>query len=121
LLRNYYTPTCAAVRDYCNAYHARPVKDEIIAALIRHGSAAPRNLHKLSLAGTPVRTGGHTARMLDMQDWFSSRTVYARAKFPAERLIDRQLMRTLRYKAWPSRFRQQDPSFEGWPLNGRDA
>src|SRR6266853_1615477 len=47
LLRNYYTAYLRGVRDYCNAYHGAPVKEEIIAALIRHGSERrPELLHK---------------------------------------------------------------------------
>ena len=40
-LRAYYTAYLRGVRDYCNAYHGAPIKDEIIAALIKHGSGTP--------------------------------------------------------------------------------
>src|SRR5258708_20512178 len=47
LLRNYYTAYLRGVRDYCNAYHGAPIKEQIIAALIRHGSERrPALLHK---------------------------------------------------------------------------
>jgi NitT/TauT family transport system substrate-binding protein len=88
LLRNYYTAYLRGVRDYCNAYHGAPVKDEIIAALIRHGSERrPELLHKYPWPARSPDGRINTASMLDMQDWFI-KNGFARAKFPAERLVD---------------------------------
>ena len=88
LLRNYYTAYLRGVRDYCNAYHGAPVKEEIIAALIRHGSERrPELLHKYPWPARSPNGRINTASMLDMQDWFI-KNGYSRAKFPAERLVD---------------------------------
>lgn len=88
LLRNFYTAYLRGVRDYCDAYHGAPVKEEIIAALIRHGSERrPELLHKYSWPARSPNGRINTASMLDMQDWFV-KNGYARAKFPAERLVD---------------------------------
>src|SRR3984957_1257379 len=88
LLRNYYTAYLRGVRDYCNAYHGAPIKDEIIAALIRHGSERrPELLHKYPWPARSPNGRINTASMLDMQDWFI-KNGYSRAKFPAERLVD---------------------------------
>src|SRR5260370_2710120 len=87
LLRNYYTAYLRGVLDYCNAYHGAPGKDEIIAALIKHGSERrPELLHKYPWPARSPNGRIHTASMLDMQDWFI-KNGYVRAKFPAERLI----------------------------------
>jgi len=88
LLRNYYTAYLRGVRDYCDAYHGAPVKEEIIAALIRHGSE--RRPELLRRYPWPARSPDgriNTASMLDMQDWFI-KNGFSRAKFPAERLVD---------------------------------
>jgi NitT/TauT family transport system substrate-binding protein len=88
LLRNYYTAYLRGVRDYCNAYHGAPIKEEIIAALIRHGSERrPELLHKYPWPARSPNGKINTASMLDMQDWFI-KNGYSRAKFPAERLVD---------------------------------
>ena len=88
LLRNYYTAYLRGVRDYCNAYHGAPIKDEIIAALIRHGSERrPELLHKYPWPARSPDGGINTVSMLDMQDWFI-KNGFARAKFSAERLVD---------------------------------
>jgi NitT/TauT family transport system substrate-binding protein len=88
LLRNYYTAYLRGVRDYCNAYHGASIKDEIIAALIRHGSERrPELLHKYPWPARSPDGRINTASMLDMQDWFI-KNGFARAKFSAERLVD---------------------------------
>ena len=88
LLRNYYTAYLRGVRDYCNAYHGSPVKEEIVAALIRHGSERrPELLHKYPWPARSANGRINIASMLDMQDWFI-KNGFARAKFPAERLVD---------------------------------
>ena len=88
LLRNYYTAYLRGVRDYCNAYHGAPIKDEIIAALIRHGSERrPELLHKYPWPARSPDGRINTGSMLDMQDWFI-KNGFARAKFSAERMVD---------------------------------
>jgi NitT/TauT family transport system substrate-binding protein len=88
LLRNYYTAYLRGVRDYCNAYHGAPIKDEIVAALIRHGSERrPELLHKYPWPARSPDGRINTASMLDMQDWFI-RNGFSRAKFAPERLVD---------------------------------
>ncbi len=88
LLRNYYTAYMRGLRDYCDAYHGAPVRDEIIAALIRHGSERrPELLHKYPWPARSPDGRINIASMLDMQDWYV-RNGYAHARFPAERLVD---------------------------------
>jgi NitT/TauT family transport system substrate-binding protein len=88
LLRNYYTAYLRGVRDYCDAYHGAPVKEEVIAALIRHGSERrPELLYKYPWPARSPNGRINIASMLDMQDWFINNG-YAHAKFPAERLVD---------------------------------
>jgi NitT/TauT family transport system substrate-binding protein len=113
VLRNYYTAYLRGVRDYCNAYHGAPIKDEIIAALIRHGSERrPELLHKYPW---PARSpDGHinTASMLDMQDWFI-KNGYSRAKFPAERLVDASYAEFAVQKLGPFVLTNKDSKLDG--------
>jgi NitT/TauT family transport system substrate-binding protein len=88
LLRSYYTAYLRGLRDYCDAYHGAPVKEEIIAALIRHGSERrPELLHKYPWPARSPDGRINIASMLDMQDWYV-KNGYARTRFPAERLVD---------------------------------
>ena len=88
VLRNYYTAYMRGLRDYCDAYHGDPVKDEIIAALIRHGSERrPELLHKYPWPARSPDGRINIASMLDMQDWYV-KNGYSRTRFPAERLVD---------------------------------
>lgn len=88
LLRNYYTAYMRGLRAYCDAYHGAPVRDEIIAALIRHGSERrPELLHKYPWPARSPDGRINIASMLDMQEWYI-KNGYAHARFPAERLVD---------------------------------
>jgi len=113
LLRNYYTAYLRGVRDYCNAYHGAPIKEEIVAALIRYGSERrPELLYKYPW---PARSpDGHinTASMLDMQDWFV-KNGFSRAKFPAERLVDASFADYAVQKLGPFVLANKDSKLEG--------
>src|SRR5258707_5425800 len=88
LLRNYYTAYLRGVRDYCNAYNGAPVKEEIMAALIRHGSEhRPELLHKNPCPARSPNGRVNTASMLDSQDWYVANKL-ASAKQPPEKLMD---------------------------------
>ena len=113
LLRNYYTAYLRGVRDYCNAYHGAPIKDEIIAALIRHGSERrPELLHKYPWPARSPNGRINTASMLDMQDWFI-KNGYSRAKFPAERLVDASYADYAVQKLGPFVLANKDSKLEG--------
>ena len=114
VLRNYYTAYLRGVRDYCNAYHGAPtIKEEIVQALIRHGSERrPELLYKYPW---PARSpDGHinTASMLDMQDWFV-KNGFSRAKFPAERLVDSSYADYAVQKLGPFVLANTDSKLEG--------
>jgi NitT/TauT family transport system substrate-binding protein len=113
LLRNYYTAYLRGVRDYCNAYHGAPIKDEIIAALIRHGSERrPELLNKYPWPARSPNGLINTASMLDMQDWFI-KNGYSRAKFPAERLVDASYADFAVQKLGPFVLANKDSKLEG--------
>jgi NitT/TauT family transport system substrate-binding protein len=88
LIQNFYTAYLRGVRDYCNAYHGAPIKNEIVDLLIRHGSERrPELLHKYPWPARSPDGRINTASMLDMQDWFV-KNGFSRVKFPAARLVD---------------------------------
>lgn len=88
VLRNYYIAYLRGLRDYCDAYHGAPIREEIIAALIRHGSERrPELLHKYPWPARSPDGRINVASMLDMQDWYV-KNGFAHTRFPAERLVD---------------------------------
>lgn len=88
LLRRYYTAYLRGVRDYCDAYHGAPVKQEIVDALIRYGSERrPELLYKYPWPARSPDGRINIASMLDMQEWYVTNG-FSRVKFPAERLVD---------------------------------
>jgi NitT/TauT family transport system substrate-binding protein len=87
-LRNYYTAYLRGVRDYCNAYHGGAIRNEIIDALIKHGSERrPELLYKYPWPARSPEGRISVASMLDMQDWYVANK-FSTAKSPAERLVD---------------------------------
>jgi NitT/TauT family transport system substrate-binding protein len=88
VVRNFYTAYLRGVRDYCNAYHGGPNRQEVIDALIRYGSERrPELLYKYPWPARSPDGRINTASMLDMQDWFVQNG-FATTRFPAERLVD---------------------------------
>src|SRR5215468_11039500 len=113
LLRNYYTAYLRGVRDYCNGYHGAPIKDEIIAALIRHGSERrPELLHKYPWPARSPDGRINTASMLDMQDWYI-RNGFSRVKLPPERLVDVSYAQSAVQKLGPFVPANKDSKLEG--------
>jgi NitT/TauT family transport system substrate-binding protein len=113
VLRNYYTAYMRGLRDYCDAYHGGPVKDQIIAALIRHGSERrPELLHKYPWPARSPDGRINTASMLDMQDWYI-KNGYARTRFPAERLVDMSYADYAAQKLGPYVPANKDSKLEG--------
>jgi NitT/TauT family transport system substrate-binding protein len=113
VLRNYYTAYMRGLRDYCDAYHGAPIKDEIIATLIRHGSERrPELLHKYPWPARSPDGRVNTASMLDMQDWYV-KNGYSRTRFPAERLVDTSYADYAVHKLGPYVPANKDSKLEG--------
>jgi NitT/TauT family transport system substrate-binding protein len=113
LLQRYYTAYLRGVRDYCDAYHGAPIKNEIVDLLIRHGSERrPELLHKYPWPARSPDGRINTASMLDMQDWFG-KNGYSRAKFPATRLVDARYAEAAVKKLGPYVPAKPDSKLEG--------
>ena len=113
LVRNYYTAYLRGVRDYCNAYHGGAIKQQIIDALIRHGSERrPELLHKYPWPARSPNGRVNVASMLDMQDWYVANK-YSAAKFPAERLVDARYADYANQKLGPFVLENKESKAEG--------
>jgi NitT/TauT family transport system substrate-binding protein len=113
LVQRYYTAYLRGVRDYCDAYHGAPIKNEIIDLLIRHGSERrPELLHNYPWPARSPNGRINTASMLDMQDWYASNG-FSRAKFPASRLVDGHYAEVAAQKLGPYKPANPDSKLEG--------
>ncbi len=112
-LRNYYTAYLRGVRDYCNAYHGGAIRNEIIDALIRHGSERrPELLHKYPWPARSPEGRISTASMLDMQDWYVANK-FSTAKSPADRLVDMSYADDANKKLGPFVLENKELKLEG--------
>jgi NitT/TauT family transport system substrate-binding protein len=113
LVQRYYTAYLRGVRDYCDAYHGAPIKNEIIDLLIRHGSERrPELLHNYPWPARSPNGQINTASMLDMQDWYAANG-FSRAKFPASRLVDAHYAEAAVQKLGPYKMANPDSKLEG--------
>jgi len=113
VLRNYYTAYLRGVRDYCNAYHGAPIKDEIIAALIKHGSERrPELLHKYPWPARSPNGRVNMASMLDMQAWYAKNKM-STANLPADRLVHTSYVEEAVKKLGPFELENKDSKLQG--------
>ncbi len=113
IVRNFYTAYLRGVRDYCNAYHGAPIKEQIIDALIRHGSERrPEILYKYPWPARSPDGRINTASMLDLQDWFV-KNGFAHARFSPERLVDTSYADYAVQKLGPFVLANTDSKLEG--------
>jgi len=88
LVRNYYVAYLRGIRDYCQAYHGAPIREEMIALAIRSGTERrPELLRKYPWPARSPDGRINVASMLDMQAWFH-KSKMSNAEFPPERLVD---------------------------------
>jgi NitT/TauT family transport system substrate-binding protein len=84
----FFVAIARGTRDYCQAYHHGPNRDEVMDIMIKYKLMSDRAL----LARIPWQGRDPNGRMdagtvLDIQDWFFKQGMISQ-KFPAERLID---------------------------------
>jgi NitT/TauT family transport system substrate-binding protein len=89
LARRYFLAYLRGVRDYCQAYHDGPNRQEFIAMLARTGAERrPQILNDQN--AWPARDPDgkiNIASMMDMQHWYVANKM-STADFPAERVVD---------------------------------
>jgi ABC-type nitrate/sulfonate/bicarbonate transport system substrate-binding protein len=86
--QKFFVAIARGTRDYCQAYHHGPNRDEILDIMIKYKVMSDRAL----LDRIPWQGRNPDGRMdpetaLDIQDWFFKQGMINK-KFPAERLVD---------------------------------
>jgi NitT/TauT family transport system substrate-binding protein len=87
LVKNYFTAYLRGVRDYCQAYHGGPNRNEVIELAVRTGTEKrPELLHQFPWPARNPDGRVNVESMLDIQAFFVKEG-QSLAKFPAERLV----------------------------------
>lgn len=87
-LRKFYVAVTKGIRDYCNAYHNGPNRQQLIDLLVSSKTETRPDL--LNTFAWPARnlTGKlNAASLLDIQDWYVKHK-FVTARQPLERLVD---------------------------------
>jgi NitT/TauT family transport system substrate-binding protein len=87
LVNKYYVAYMRGVRDFCNAYHSGPNRNEVIDLMIRNKvETRPEMLHKYPWTARNADGSINKDSMLDIQAFFVKEGLSLR-NFPAERLV----------------------------------
>ena len=107
------SPIMRGVRDYCQAYHGGPNRQEMIDLLVRTGTEArPELLHKYPWPARNPNGSINVDSMLDIQAWFV-RTSFTQRQVPGRAAGDRELCRLRQQKLGPFVLENKDSKLAG--------
>jgi NitT/TauT family transport system substrate-binding protein len=99
--RNFMVAVTRGARDYCQAYHHGPNRDEIIDILMKYKVIADRALlERMPWQGRDPDGRFNAASAIDVQDWFFKEGMITQ-KFPLSRLIDTSYAEYVAHKLGP--------------------
>jgi NitT/TauT family transport system substrate-binding protein len=90
VVRKFFLAIARGTRDYCQAYHHGPNRNEVEDIMIKYKVMSDRALlDRIPWQGRDPNGRVDAGTVLDIQDWFFKEKMITK-KFPAERLIDQQ-------------------------------
>src|SRR3954462_8587944 len=113
LVQRYMTAWLRGAREYCQAYHGAPNRQEIIDELVSTKTAPSREL--LEKYPWPARSPNgkiNVASMLDINKWYVTNKMSAK-EFPAERIIDPTYIDYAISKLGPFELQNKDSKLPG--------
>src|SRR3954469_20200504 len=113
LVQRYMTAWLRGAREYCQAYHGAPNRQEIIDELVSPKTAPSREL--LEKYPWPARSPNgkiNVASMLDINKWYVENKMSAK-QFPAERIIDSTYIDHAIQKLGPFELQMKDSKLPG--------
>jgi len=88
VVRKFFVAIARGTRDYCQAYHHGPNRDEVLDIMIKYKVMSDRALlDRIPWQGRDPNGRMDAGTVLDIQDWFFKHGMITK-KFPASRLID---------------------------------
>jgi NitT/TauT family transport system substrate-binding protein len=113
LVQRYMTAWLRGAREYCQAYHGAPNRQEIIDELVNTKTAPSREL--LEKFPWPARSPDgkiNTTSMLDINKWYVENKMSTK-EFPAERLVDSSFVDAAAKKLGPFQLQNKDSKLPG--------
>ena len=90
VVQKFFVAILRGTRDYCQAYHHGPNRNEVLDIMIKYKVMSDRALlDRIPWQGRDPNGRMDAGTVLDIQDWFFKEGMITK-KFPAERLIDNQ-------------------------------
>ncbi len=100
-------------RDYCQAYHHGPNREEVIAIMMKYGVAGDHNsLDKFPWQARDPNGRFNLASVLDVQDWYFA-DGYIKQKFSADQLVDPSYAETAAKELGPFEVINKDSKLGG--------
>ena len=113
LVQRYMTAWLRGARDYCNAYHGGPERQEVIDELVSSKTEPRREL--LEKYPWPARSPEgkiNVASMLDINSWYVANKLSAQT-FPADRLVNATFIEAANKKLGPFQLENKDSKLAG--------
>jgi NitT/TauT family transport system substrate-binding protein len=87
LAQNFFVAYARGIREYCQAYHNGPNRQEVIDIAVRTGvERRPELLYKYPWPARDPNGRANVASLLDIQAWYLKAGL-SQAQFPAERIV----------------------------------
>jgi NitT/TauT family transport system substrate-binding protein len=113
LVNNYFVAYLRGVREYCQAYHGGPNRQEVIDIAVRSGAEARRDvLDKIPWSARSPDGRIRVESLLDMQKYYV-RAGLTQKEFPAERLVNRSFADHAVRKLGPFVLQNKDSKLPG--------
>lgn len=88
VVRKFFVAIARGTREYCQAYHHGPNRDEVLDIMVKYKVMSDRALlNRIPWQGRDPNGRMDASTVLDIQDWFFEHGMITK-KFPAARLID---------------------------------
>jgi NitT/TauT family transport system substrate-binding protein len=113
LVQRYMTAWLRGARDYCNAYHGGPERQEVIDELVSSKTEPRREL--LEKYPWPARSPEgkiNVASMLDINSWYVANKLSAQT-FPADRLVNATFIQAANKTLGPFQLENKDSKLAG--------
>lgn len=113
LARNYFLAYMRGVREYCQAYHGGPNRQEVIDIAVRSGAEArPEVINKIPWPARNPNGRLSVESLLDMQAYYVQAGL-TQKQFPAERLVNSSFADQAVEKLGPFVLQNQDSKLAG--------
>lgn len=111
--KKYFVAYQRAIRDFCQAYHHGPNREEAVQIAMRTGvERRPEFLNKFPWAGRDVYGRVNKESLLDSQRWFRENG-FTKANLPIERMVDTEFVDYANQQLGPFKLANESSPLKG--------